>query len=947
MKTSKKSTHSQPIKDNPSPKTLSQYLQTYRIQKGNDQKITNTRIGSTELDIYGGKYGIPDDKYADFLQLYHHEVFTKSQPEYLTETQLEKGAILVDVDFRHDHSITARQYTSDHIADLVDEYLAVFKYAFQLEDGQTIRAFIFQKPSVNRLEDGSVTKDGIHIIFTLACDHTAQQLIRKKVLEKIADLWTTAELKLTNTWDKVFDEGISQGTTNWQLVGSRKPGNDAYRLTGIFEATFDSTDQEFATAFAEASTFNMKADIFQLSARYPHHEEPFMTTAFLSEYNQCKEGPKRMSAKPTASSSILAPLINPLNIRNHEDMEVALKQYIDSLSSERHKEYEAYRYTMILPEKYYGAGSYNHWFLVGCALRNISQSLFIVWLGFSAQSPTFSFIEDVDKLWDMWQKFEYKPDGLTFRSIYYWAKTDALEKWKEVRMTTLDYFIELSLDNGLTEFAVSDKKSQVADWEIALALHQMKKDQFVCSNIRANNWYQFMRHRWVAIDSGTTLRMAISTELRALYGKKAMDLQLACGDLEEEDPKVKYLTARRDKAVEIYGKLGRTADKRNIMEAARDLFYDDQFEQKVDTNPYLLCCTNGVWDFKEGRFRDGMPEDYISMTTRNEYVRDKPPAIVAEIHDFMAKLFPVAELREYMWDHLASTLVGTAVNQTFNNYLGAGRNGKSVLVTLMTKVLGEYKGELPLTAVVTAKRTAVGGLAPEIAALKGKRLVVMQEPRQGDVLNEGILKELTSGMDAIQARSMYSMPITFIPQFKLICCANVLPEIRSMDYGTWRRVRVVPFMSLFTENPVDDDPYKPYQFKLDPTIDEKFEVWKTVFLSILVDRVQKTDGRVPDCDTVLKASNEYKQKQDVFSQFIEEKIARSVGDRLKPRDVSLEFNAWHILNFGVKGPQAKDLHTYLDREFGPHDKQGWRDIRLVYENDTNGEIDPNDVMDPR
>jgi phage/plasmid-associated DNA primase len=55
----------------------------------------------------------------------------------------------------------------------------------------------------------------------------------------------------------------------------------------------------------------------------------------------------------------------------------------------------------------------------------------------------------------------------------------------------------------------------------------------------------------------------------------------------------------------------------------------------------------------------------------------------------MAKLFPEQELREYMWEHLSSTLVGTALNQTFNNYLGGGRNGKSVLVTLMTKTLGE------------------------------------------------------------------------------------------------------------------------------------------------------------------------------------------------------------------------------------------------------------------
>ena len=86
-------------------KKYNQFIQEHRIQKsGGDTsvKITNTRIGNTELEIYGGKYSIPDNKYKEFLQLYYREVFVKNQPEYLTETQLEKGAILIDVDLRHD-----------------------------------------------------------------------------------------------------------------------------------------------------------------------------------------------------------------------------------------------------------------------------------------------------------------------------------------------------------------------------------------------------------------------------------------------------------------------------------------------------------------------------------------------------------------------------------------------------------------------------------------------------------------------------------------------------------------------------------------------------------------------------------------------------------------------------------------------------------------------------
>lgn len=948
MSVAKKSSTMIKQTDGKKAKTYQAFLQQHKIQKGNDSiKSTNTRIGSMELEIYGGKYNIPDDKYEEFLQLYHHDVFIKNQPEYLTETQLEKGPILVDVDFRHDYAVTTRQYSQDNVSDLVDLYLDVFKQAFQLDNGTEINAYVFQKPTVNRVADDQITKDGIHIIFSIQCDHTAQQIIRQKVLEQIDDILNPQELKITNTWDKVFDEGISQGGTNWQLVGSRKPGNDAYRLTGIYTATFDTTDEEFSTIFADASTFDMSKDIFKLSARYPHYDEPFMTSAFLEQWNSystTKRSSKIIKTFNTASE------IDPNSIRTREQLDACLKQYVDSIPSERYREYEAYAYTMTLPSKYYETGSYNDWFKVGCALRNTSNALSIVWLAFSAQSSAFSFPNDVMARLEEWQKFDHKDKGVTFRSIYFWSKTDAPDKFLEVRKNTLEYYIDLSLDNGLTEFAVSDKKTQGAtDYDLALVLRQMKKDEFVCANVETNNWYQYRDHRWIENDSGTSLRMMISTDLRALYGKKLMELAVALGDMEsEEEPKYKFLKARQEKAFEVYAKLGRTGDKRNIMTEAKDLFYDEHFNNKVDTNQHILCCANGVWDFKEGVFRDGKPDDYVTISTRNNYkpLSDKDTPIIEEINDFMEKLFPKDQgLLDYMWSHLASTLVGTALNQTFNNYLGGGRNGKSVLVTLMTKVLGDYKGELPLSAVVTSKRTAVGGISPEIASLKGKRYVVMQEPRQGDIINEGILKELTSGLDAIQARGLYKSQITFTPQFKLIVCANTLPEIKAMDHGTWRRIRVVPFLALFTENPVEGDPFKPHQFKLDPAIDEKFDSWKTVFLAMLVKRVLETNGRVKDCETVMKASNEYKKKQDVLSQFIEEMVERAQGHTITQTELNQTFKIWHENNFGTKGPQPKELHSCLDRDFGPHVKKvGWRDIRLVYDKgEQRNEVDEDDA----
>lgn len=939
---------------------LISFLKTHAIKKDSSKQSTNTRIGDETSGIFGGNYHVPNEEYPEFLKMIYREIFVKKHPEYFTEAQMEKGPLLVDVDIRHDISIQQRQYTQTNIAELVELYLDIIKGIYHIDDDAVIKFYVLEKSTVNPVPKKGYTKDGIHFIISLNCDRVTQQLIRKKVISAIGERWNREEMNIINDWDSMFDLGISTGKTNWQMIGCQKPNHEPYKLTQIFTATYDTSDQEFSVVVEDSHAFNMSQDIFKLSARYPDYYEPFMTNEFLEEYNAFSE---RSTRSNNSDSQINQPRMslpsdfNVLSITNKPQLDSCLESYIDlvSKSAEKYSCYEAYGYVMTLPSSYYEDGSYDKWFCVGCALRNISDCLFIVWIAFSAQAATFDY--DIPKLWDMWKKFDLRNEkGLTLRSIIFWSKKDAPEKYKQVREQSLDYYIEQSIDSGLTCSSIFNKKlAGITDYDIAKVLYQLKKHLYTCASIKGNQWYEFKNHRWTQIDSGYSLKMAISTELRGLYLKKAEQICNSRSTLpedksEEEQKKDEFLSNRYAKVMEIYTKLARTNDKKNYMSESKDMFYDNEFMDSLDKNQYLLCCSNGVWDFKEKTFRIGKPEDYISKTTGIEYTPIGPEnkTIVDEINDFMTKLFPVEELREYMWNHLASTLLGTPGNQTFNNYLGGGRNGKSVLVTLMAKTLGEYKADLPLTAIVTPKRTSVGGLAPEIAMLKGARYVVMQEPKQGDIINEGILKQLVSGLDPVQARIPYhEAPVNFYPQFKLVVCTNILPEIKAQDHGTWRRIRVVPYMSLFTENPVQGDPYKPYQYELDPKIDEKFDTWKTVFLAMLVDRVLKTGGTVPDCDTVMKASNEYKNKQDVISQFINEKIVRCPGATiLKKSSVNEEFNIWHQSNYGTKGPQSKEVHDCLDRMFGSHDKTGWKDLKLLYDNERENAINEDDIDDP-
>ena len=148
---------------------------------------------------------------------------------------------------------------------------------------------------------------------------------------------------------------------------------------------------------------------------------------------------------------------------------------------------------------------------------------------------------------------------------------------------------------------------------------------------------------------------------------------------------------------------------------------------------------------KRKGFGKGYPEDYITKSTKMDYMPKEKiknyETKKKEIEYYMETLFPIEELRNYMWDHLASTLIGINHDQTFNIYTGSGSNGKSILVTLMEEILGDYKGEVPLQ-LITDKRSMIGRATPEVAQLVGIRYAVIQEPSKGDSINEGPLKKL-------------------------------------------------------------------------------------------------------------------------------------------------------------------------------------------------------------
>jgi P4 family phage/plasmid primase-like protien len=919
-------------------KDLTEFLIKHNAKNDKNISPTHTRIGDKELNIYAGSYIIPKEDLQTFYALYYDHVFVKKKKEYLTEKQLDKNGIMaVDFDFRYSYDVETRQHTKEHVQDMILLYLEELKNYFIFEENKPFDIFIFEKDDVNRLSDKSITKDGIHMIIGLNIDHTMQIMIRNTMINKLEEIWS---LPLINSWDSVLDEGISKGTTNWQLFGSRKPGNEAYELTQHYVITYDKSDGEFMMDEKKVCDFDLKNNFIKLSVQNDNCTKFEINPKIIDTYNSLLMNNSKKIKRPASKTKVNLIVeddnddsyVSINDIKDKETLKKAMDNILNNLDPKEYDIREIHEYTQILPEKYYEPGSHLLNRQVAFALKNTDERLFLSWVMLRSKASDFDY-ETIPQLYHDWNKyFKSKKDGVTKKSIIYWAKQDAYDEYVKIKNSTIDFYMEETLYTQ-------------KEWDIAKVLYEMYKDKYVCiSYDKKGIWYRFKNHRWEP-DKGLSLRLKISTEMYNLYNKKQDDAVNECQHYDQDDERREYLKKKTQKICELMVKLKATQSKNNIMREAMELFYDNDFIKMMDTNKYLLCFNNGIFDFKQKIFREGYPQDYITLSTNINYHPhsnndEEFMKTMSEIQEFMKKLFPIPEHNRYMWEHLASTLIGVNKDQTFNIYHGSGSNGKSSLIDLMRHTLGDYYALVPI-ALVTEKRAGIGGTSSELIQLKGKRYAVMQEPQKNMRLNEGVMKELSGG-DMIQARALFCESETFVLQAKIVVCTNTLFEINSNDDGTWRRIRKNDFISKFINEDDKNEYETPYLYHKDKTLEEKYKIYAPVFASMLVKIACETDGIVKDCDIVLKASNNYRKGQDHISAFISEMIVKTgnENDKIKKTGLIQEFKIWFQNEQGnSRMPKGQELYDYMDKKFGQCKKSGWHGVKFLENEDKNDNID--------
>ena len=369
--------------------------------------------------------------------------------------------------------------------------------------------------------------------------------------------------------------------------------------------------------------------------------------------------------------------------------------------------------------------------------------------------------------------------------------------------------------------------------------------------------------------------------------------------------------------------------KANIMKEAYELFYVDGFEDKLDTNSQLIGFENGVYDLDKMEFRDGRPEDCMTLSTGCDYVPyDPEDTHIQQTEKVIAQMHRDPEIRDYMLKLMSSFLSGQIKQQKFHIWTGSGSNGKSMLCEIFMKALGQYSAVLPIS-LLTSKRSASNAATPELSRTKGRRFCILQEPEDDVRINVGLMKELTGG-DKIVSRDLFCPIVEFKPQFKMVLTCNRLPDIPSNDGGTWRRIRVVEFLSKFCDNPDLDNPN---EFQVDLTLSSQMDTLGQALMSILIPYYQKyCEEGLTEPAAVMHYTLEYQKRCDVYLEFVNTYIVATEDKRdiLRLSEIYQSFKEWFKQNEAdlSKLPNSKDLREYINLKIAKGSHNVWKGFRL-------------------
>ncbi|MCX5355662.1 phage/plasmid primase, P4 family [Streptomyces mirabilis] len=301
----------------------------------------------------------------------------------------------------------------------------------------------------------------------------------------------------------------------------------------------------------------------------------------------------------------------------------------------------------------------------------------------------------------------------------------------------------------------------------------------------------------------------------------------------------------------------------------------------LDADPYALCTPDGIVDLRTGLVKTPDPnKDFHSRSTSVGLEHVATPRWHRFLFDTFGEDGEGSEMIGYLQLLLGYSITGDVGGQVLPFLFGSGKNGKSVLLDVLMKLLGDYADAAPPGFLMSRPYE---GHPTDLAELHGRRVIVCSEVKPGDRFDEARVKLLTGG-DRIKARRMRQDFFSFQPTHKLWLLGNHRPEVGTGGFAFWRRMRLIPF-----ERVVSDDR------KIDNLADILVTEEGSGILGWLIEGARRYlvgDRDLTGPQRVRIATTAYAETEDHTGRFFEECCSLAPGLRTEQAGLYAVYRSW-------------------------------------------------------
>lgn len=329
-----------------------------------------------------------------------------------------------------------------------------------------------------------------------------------------------------------------------------------------------------------------------------------------------------------------------------------------------------------------------------------------------------------------------------------------------------------------------------------------------------------------------------------------------------------------DKEIRSFAR--RCQSKRAIEDVARLLRSHADIASAIDVwdrKRGALVVGNGTLDLRSGELGPSRREDFFTFRTTVTY----DPSSASPVFDrFLERVLPDARDREYLRVACGYALLGLSTEHVVHFLWGSGANGKSTFLDVLRVVAGDYAATAPPRFLMAHKTEQH---PTGLTVLRGRRIVISNETPENGRLDEDLVK-LLSGGDMIKARGMRENFYEFSPTHSLFVATNHRPRVVGTDPAIWRRIRLVPFTETIPEG------------ERDPGLKEKLIEEAPGILRWLASGARDYVPGLRAPDSVVVATNEYRESEDVLGEYLQERVVTVLGAFVSTADLFNDYLKW-------------------------------------------------------